>query len=353
MNRPDASQRGRRNEQGAFDPRPLGLGWILVVLVVVAGTVVASQIMAHRLPASSIDAKQQEIAAASPDVVLLGNSLLDEGIDEDELSALLALRTLKWTSGGSASAYWYLALKNVIAAGEYNPRWAIVCFSDTLLTEPSFRVTGNYRDRIERIAKREEPLLEALAYRASQPAWIRVVEHAWPLYGGRELLRDYAETIVRRAASILVGSAEDDLRNAAARSFQASQMDPERFGALQAAADLHDVTDFDAVVGVSFLPHMIAEMERAGIQLVFVRMPLRRDGVKQPQSEALLRYVSDLDAYLWANGVELIDLSVDTPLTEEAFADGSHLDREMGRPIFTRLAAEALRAALVSPEGEG
>jgi len=353
MNRTATSRRGIQSQEEASDPRPLGLGWIVVILVVVAATVAAAQIMVHRLPASSIGTKQKEIAAASPDVLLLGNSLLGEGVDEEELSDLLGLRAFKWTSGGSASAYWYLALKNVIAAGEYRPPWAIVFFSDTLLTEPAFRVTGNYRDLIERIALASEPVLDDLAYGASARKWVRQIEHAWPLYGGRGLLRHYAETIVRRATSLLAGTTEDQLRNAAARAFQTSRMDPERLGALQAAADPRGVTSFDEAVRDSFLPHMIAEMEAAGIRLVFVRMPLRRDGMGQPQPEELRQYVSDLDAYLWANGVEMVDLSVDTPLTEEAFADGSHLDRETGRPIFTRLAAEALRAALVSPEGEG
>jgi hypothetical protein len=66
----------------------------------------------------------------------------------------------------------------------------------------------------------------------------------------------------------------------------------------------------------------------------------------QPQTPKLLRYIDDLRAYLEGRNVVLIDLAQDTPLTEAHFADGSHLDREIGRPLFTRLVAEARREEL-------
>ncbi|MFC2099907.1 hypothetical protein ACFLSF_03655 [Candidatus Bipolaricaulota bacterium] len=341
-------RRAGRNGSGrdSTDRDTLGLGWLIVILVVTIATTGAAAIMRYRLPAGSIASKQQQIASERPEIILLGNSLLDEGIDVLAFAELVGHSTLKWTSGGSASAYWYVALKNGIAPCEHRPQWAIVFFSDTLLTQPGFRVTGNYRDLIERLTLPEEPILERLAYGASSSHWARTVEKRWPLYGERHRFRGYAETIVKRATATLTGVSETALADATSAAFRPGNLDPVRFTALQANAEVANVSDFNEQLDPSFLPHMIDVMTQAGIRLAFVRVPLRRDGLRQPQPPELVDYVTELESYLASRDVPLIDLSRDTPLSEEQFADGNHLDRETGRPLFTRIAAEALRREL-------
>ncbi|MBU0595353.1 hypothetical protein KJ567_01550 [Candidatus Bipolaricaulota bacterium] len=343
----------RRMKENQREPVPdsltrviVGRYWLIAVLVVSLATAAAAAILRHRVPASSIGAKQQEILTERPEIILLGNSLLDEGIDTQTFAESVGRRTLKWASGGSASAYWYLALKNVIAPCEHVPQWAIVFFSDTLLTQPSFRVTGNYRDLIERLALPEEPILHQLAYGTSSSRWARAVEKYWSLYGGRHLLRDYAEMIVKRATAALASVGEPDLADATRSTFRPENLDPMRFTALQADADSTDVADFTEKLARSLLPHMIDVMAEAGIGLGFVRVPLRRDALGQPQSAELIEYIAELADYLASRGVPLIDLSKETPLSEEQFADGNHIDRETGSPPFTRLAAETLRREL-------
>ena len=82
------------------------------------------------------------LAAQKPHIVLLGNSMLGNGVSDKGFQALTGKRTVKFWTGGGASAWWYLSIKNVICQAKTKPETVMIFFRDQYLTDPDFRVDG-------------------------------------------------------------------------------------------------------------------------------------------------------------------------------------------------------------------
>ncbi|MCA9269588.1 MAG: hypothetical protein KDA41_14000, partial [Planctomycetales bacterium] len=107
---------------------------------------------------------QRQLETRRPTLVLVGNSLLRAAVDDGEFSQLSGVSTLAATSDGSSSLWWYLYVKNVVASARHKPRYLAIMFRDTYLTEPAFRVDGNYQKPIRRMMTSDEPLVQRLSY---------------------------------------------------------------------------------------------------------------------------------------------------------------------------------------------
>jgi len=346
-----------RNRSGREEKKPRRRGvlgvtrtWLVAVAVLAAATGAA---LLFGAPNSSgtIQAKQREIASEQPEIILLGNSMLGEGIDEGLFEKLTGLSTYKWASGGSETAYWYVAVKNVIATCSYRPECLLLFFRDAFLTDPTNRVAGKYRDLIEQWTLAEEPLLDRLAYQSETGSrWARALEKAWPLYGSRRRLRNKAEGYLKAAMEAMLGVPSGQIARAADTALGDSKLDPERLNELQGAAEETSVPVFSEVVDRSLLPEIIRVTEDAGIQLILVRVKRRSDAMGIPQEPEMVEYIDALKAYLAERRIRILDFSDDLRIGIDLFAAGDHLDRGNGRPVFTRILAEALAAARSSPE---
>jgi hypothetical protein len=330
--------------------RRVAATWLIAVAVLAAATLVADK--AYSPPsATAIPWKQQELSSQRPEVILLGNSMLGEGIDEGLFESLTGLRTCKWAIGGSESAYWYVVTKNVIATCAHKPRLLVVFFRGTVLAYPGFRTSGKYRDEIELWTLPEEPLLDELAYRTSSPPLVRVAEQLWPLcdWRHRNALKTRAETLVKQVTAALLKTNPETLAAAAAAVFAEDELDLVQATAQQLAAEqAFSVVPRQIQIGRSFLPEIVRVTKEAGIQLVFVRVKRRTDADGRPQSAELTDYINGLREYLQEASVPLLDFSHDPSLGLELFAAGDHLDREKGRPVFTRLVAAEVGLLLPS-----
>ncbi len=97
--------------------------WLLAAVVPIAATVTT-----WAPPGRLVDRDDyvdfqyaRKIDAVRPGILLLGNSVLDWGVDEHLLGELLGTPVLKIGIGGSASAWWYLLVKNVLPAANHRP----------------------------------------------------------------------------------------------------------------------------------------------------------------------------------------------------------------------------------------
>jgi hypothetical protein len=315
--------------------------WLIAIAVLMVATPVADKAYSPS-SARAIAWKQRELSSQRPEVVLLGNSMLGEGIDEGLFESLTGRRTYKWAIGGSESAYWYIVTKNVIATCAHKPRLLVIFFRDTALTYPGYRTSGKYRDEIELWTSPEEPLLDELAYRASSPPLVRVAEQLWPLcdWRHRNALKTRAETLVKQVTAALLKTSPKALAAAAATVFAESKLDPVQATAQQLASEqAFSVVPRQIQIGRSFLPEIVRLTKEAGVQLAFVRVKRRTDAEGRPQQAELTRYIDGLREYLQGASVPLLDFSHDPRLGLDLFAVGDHLDREKGRPVFTRLVA--------------
>jgi len=285
-------------------------------------------------------------AVAQADIVLVGNSVLQRGVDEERLGEQLDSSVLKFYQGGAASAWFYLAIKNSVVSAPARPKLLVVFFRDTVLTQPTYRVEGGYRRRLNRISTFNEPVLNRLAYRRKWERVFVALRTGVPLYGRRSEVRERIEHGVERFVTVgLLGQDRNLFSRYADDVFDEDRLDEALYeqavAASEAAAEGPDEFDFHARLEESFLPHIIHEARAAGIKLAFMRMQ-RAPGASD---DKLAGYLASLRVYLREQDVELLDFAQLGRLEEEHFTQSDHLGEE-GRKIVTDWLAEALRPHL-------
>ncbi|MGE3852885.1 MAG: hypothetical protein AB7K09_14170 [Planctomycetota bacterium] len=321
------------------------LGWrpllhaALALLVVLVATLLVTPPPARTGDPAAITRLQLDLAEQRPDTLLLGNSILDEAVDADEFARLTGQRTHKLALPGSASAVWFVLMKNVVVTAPHRPRRVVIFFRDYFLTDPAFRTTGaEKRHQLDPYTTDDEPLLDSLAYEQQMHVLeLQVLRH-WSLYRSREGLASGLQSHLASAVS-------PDAGEAFSRVFAEQQLDQQLVTQQQLAveADTDDhALPFADQLPRSFLPAIIQLAHDAGIELTFVRMRRRNVAAGHADSPRKLAYIADLRAYLESQSCALIDFTDDERITLAHFAGGDHLDRTTGRPLFTRLLAERL-----------
>ncbi|MGE5250886.1 MAG: hypothetical protein ACM3QS_11815 [Bacteroidota bacterium] len=293
--------------------------------------------------------QQRSIDTRQPEVVLVGDSTLEVGVDADELGRLTQRSTLSIAIPGSASAVWYLLLKNNIVDALHPPRTLVIIERDTILTAPGYRVQGSYFKQIDEFAGRNEPLLLQRSFLNQMNPVERAAEKYIPLYGARMQARDELDRFVRYSLPGLAGCDPGCTDNAMYSTFGAGDLEPGELRNAVSAAEQYLYTsrqlNFHEQVEQSFLPEIIRLAQEHHIQLIVVRLKTYASGMGDLESAALKRYVRDLSGYLHQNNVVFLDFGNDPRLRREFFADPIHLN-EQGRKTFTVLLAEALRQVL-------
>jgi hypothetical protein len=292
---------------------------------------------------------QRTIGERLPEIVLLGDSTLEVGVDTEELGLLTQRSTLSISIPGSASAVWYLILKNNIADAPHPPRSLVIICRDTILTAPGYRVQGSYFKQIDEFAGRNEPLLLQRAFLNQMNPVERAAEKYVPLYGTRMQARDELDRFIRYSLPVLAGCNSECTDGAMYSTFGAGDLEPGELRNAVSAAEQYLYTprqlNFQAQVGQSFLPEIIRLAKDHEMQLIVVRLKTYASGMGEVESAALKGYIHDLSSYLRQNNVVFLDFGTDPRLRREFFADSIHLN-DQGRKIFTGLLAEALKPVL-------
>ncbi len=279
-------------------------------------------------------------------IVFLGNSIVERGVDDRQFSHETGLTATQLTSGGAATAFWYLTIKNVLLSQKEPPRLVVVFFRDNMLTMPEFRTEGRYKERLVELSTGTEPLLDQLAYFQQMGFLKESLTRYVSLYHLRGAIKSDFEYGVRdRLARMALSVDQTTLRNAIANVFDEGNMIPELVTQAQIMMEMPTdmrYYDFESQIDRSFLPVMIDLAASAGIRLTFVRTKKRRDLTSGQQPEPLLRYMADLRSYFDDKGITLYDYTDDPRIKLEHFALGDHLNEETGRPLFTSLLAKTL-----------
>lgn len=280
----------------------------------------------------------RRLAKERPEVVLIGDSMLETRIEPRRLNELARLRCSVLEQSGSSSAMWFLMMKNLVAELKPPPPWVIVFFRDRQLTVPGHRTEGGYRPTMETYMRETEPLVDALVprgrtgpdrwlERASLAAW--PVQHRRDVWGGK----------VQNWALDAVASSRDyqGIREAAHALFELKKLRAdsgynESGGDGQQKLD-DDAHDFSTAVGSSFLPSTLAVARERGIRLLFFRVKRKplADGSPAKESPTLPAYVRELRAYLESAGAILVDESRDAGVTPDFFGADDHVAPRMQR----------------------
>lgn len=281
------------------------------------------------------------------EMVLLGDSVLEQGVDMAVLDEALGKPAYGIAVPGSTSAFWYLILKNIILKADPPPAYLVILFRDTILTLPDFHVNGGYVNELDQFAAAREDFLLERAYLNFLNPLERWALVWFPLYTHRQRVTDFVETRARDPLPALLLSCRGEcLDHAHAVVFHVDNAD-DRIRADALADDQEfllrpEAMDFDYWVDRSFLPEMIRLCRENGIRLILVHERTLLFPAAAAEPKALRDYKRDLADYLNANGVALLDFSYDPRLPETYFFDALHLN-ERGKAVFTQLLAEALK----------
>lgn len=281
-----------------------------------------------------------ELRRGRPLWVFIGDSMLGTRIDPSYLGELSATHdelVAFLYNPATGPAWWYLSFKNHFMASGITPRAVFVFFRDTNLTDTLFRVASLYGNALDDVAHADEPELNAAITARKRGLWSRVHSTAVRAYG-TDVANGWLEPGIRRW---FVNWRFPDPRV----RLRFDQSLGERFDLAHlrsdVAADLagpNEAADFARDLPSSVLPLMIDLARQRGVQLCFVRVQRRPRGTTPPtQSPNLVRYLSDLERYLAANGALYHDDWGDPEMPESIYADGDHVrNRRHYTAVFRR-----------------
>jgi len=223
-----------------------------------------------------------QLEANKPDILLIGNSYLAAAVDPDRLSRLTGRRCMIQKRPGSASACWYLLLKNVLHPARHVPQAVILYFRDNELTLPAFHTGGRARaTHIEPVSTSDESLLEKLAYQENAGWVLTILERFWPVVAQRERIKTISELGIQQLVLSLFQ--ETDARSVGRifnRVFADFRMNKELLGQRQLAEEMEtaasrSMLDFSKSEPRSFLPDIIRLVREKGSRLILVRQRCR------------------------------------------------------------------------------
>lgn len=273
---------------------------------------------------------------AGPEVVLLGNSLVDMGVDRKQLAGALGLpaeRVVSQIVPGSRVAAWYAVLKNRVYANGHRPRLVVVGATVAWLLDPSLQ-TALDRQKLSDQLGPEEPVIQEKLFGqgGGWAPWQRVQARRAPvrtrlLNGVRDGVLDrlFPEVDGEAAlASVFAAEAVSD-RGEERRVIPVVEVErkPRRTKAAELRPEEGLVADLVRLAG------------EQGTRLVFVRMPVPPDRVVDQDVDpehhrALVQLVNEAEHAAW------LDLS-DLELRQGDFADWIHLGTQGRRKLTAAL----------------
>lgn len=279
-----------------------------------------------------------------PQIVVMGDSTLELGLDTEALARQTGRSVYKIAIPGSASALWYLILKNNIAEAAYPPEYVLIVFRDSILTAPGYRVHGSYFALVDEYARRNEPLFIRNSFVNLMNPLEIAAEKYFPLYVARGQIHSRIDASLRYLPPSLFGCDENCVDYSLGEIFAGADLEPkvlvDAVGAAESYLYTPERLDFDSQVGDSYLPEMIRIAQESGIRLVFVRIKV--ETANAASDPHLAEYLDSLRAYIDQRGAYLLDFGDDPRLTDDLFRDVIHLNEE-GKARFTEMVAEGLK----------
>lgn len=285
-----------------------------------------------------------DLETEKPDILFIGNSITDGGLDEKELSIKLNKKVSKVAIGGSHTAWWMLYIKNVILNSSYKPKYLVIIFRRNILTLPELRVKGRYYRNLAPLMTDDESLLNNLAYKRSlSPLEFFLYENFY-IFREREFIKKQIEDWVKGKISLLFSNDKSLANKTIKKVFSTSHFDMQRLRKSQDKEEKildSEQYDFNLAVESSFLPHMIEMLKNAGVKPIFIASKMRTSAKNHKQHPNYKDYFKDLRKYLNNKNIPFYILASDKRLQENHYADGDHFN-EQGREIFTNIIQEKI-----------
>jgi len=294
----------------------------------------------------------RKINSKKPETILLGNSMLGRTIDKKQLQRHFDGKILKLGIPGTASARWFLLIENILSKAKHQPKYLILFFRNTRLTDPSFRVTGKYFYPLYIRMGEEEPEIDKRAFRAEMSLFSYFLYKHWPLYRDRARIQKVLENWLKEKAASVLSEDRKFANNSIKQMFIERYMNKQLLTAAQdRAEELGDTSayDFEVRLEKSFLPLIVSMLRERNIKLLAVSTRTRGHAKGYGNSRQIRQYISSLANYFNDNQIPFLDVSSNNEIKPEHFARGDHLNKN-GRNIFTEIFAEWLKSVMESED---
>lgn len=302
--------------QGTGLYRWLGLA-LFVLVVFAAPALLLRSWQDGAFDRSALDALNRQ----QPEIVFIGNSMLETRIDPDHLSQFLnGTEIASLAVPGSQSAVWYLQLKNLVASTEPPPETVFIFFRNDLITQPLAPLDERNRELVASLRSVDETELDAVldASRSLHQQTLHALEWVYPV----QRQNDEVLEAISQVSAALLPSSRDELSSLADDKFAFHNQREQDEDALPPEA----AKTFGKSVELSFLPIMLQVADEHEIDLVFVRVQARPnfDGTVR-ESESMRIYSQDLAAYLEAHDVGYIDFTGNPSVDRGLYYDSFHI----------------------------
>jgi hypothetical protein len=266
--------------------------------------------------------------------------MLGTRIQRALLGEITGARFYYFVVGGSSAPYWYLVLKNYVAAADTKTQGVFIFFRDHILTRPLFQLHGQSKERVDRVSHEKETtfsrivantvtfkghlktLLKRMYPAADSTSKNRHIlsSIAWKLsiYRKKRTLEKFLKILNLRFGWYFIRN--DRKKQKSTPTYN------ERY------------LDFRQCLNRSFLPHMIRVAKENDIRLVFIRIQRRpfKKGEPPLQSKKLKNYISDLRNYILENNMGFHDFTGDPEIRLSMYGSGDHI-ADKYRPKYTRI----------------
>lgn len=286
-----------------------------------------------------------------PEVMLLGNSMLNTRVDKHLFAKLVKPNKVAFvTEGGTRSLVWYFMLKNFVGPVDPPPKLVFVFFRDFDFNSPGLNLTGEWLQEAHGYMKPDDhQLLENARAMGGTPP-----NEALDFYLPYFFAKECREKVMSRAMDIAAagGGVDDiDLQKAHQEAFDFDKLRPDVFdpGALE--NDTMDVNKrvFTSDPSETLLPLYAEVAKQRGFQLCFYRVKRRPDEAgNAPSSPQLTEYMKNFRIWAESHGHLVMDETDDPRLTLDMYHDGDHVAKP-SMDKYTRMFVERVRAVLPLP----
>ena len=296
---------------------------------------------------------RDEIAAQRPEVVILGDSMVQENVDAEALSSQLGRSVYKIGYPASTSAAWYLIFKNEVAASPVKPRTLVILFRDTMLTQPSHRISPFADKTVDVFATMDDHLVLERAFLNQINPLGAFFEAYIPFYSSQaDIQKDVSETIrydsVRWTLGCTRKCVDDAVQDVLARSRMTTDTINAEVVSVEGPLYSARALNFNARVEKSFLPEFVRLCRENAMTCIFVRSRKQYYAGMPGEPYGLKKYLHDLQTYLQANEMIYLDMNGDPRLVPSVYNDPIHVSAN-GRPIYTEVLGDLLAPSLPKP----
>lgn len=339
-----------------FLPRCRAELWQLLVLAVLV--LVAPLFLPRDPPSESLkpvpfdQERYNKAARRRPDVVMIGNSMLNTRVDKKLFDALAEPNSIAYVAeGGTRSMVWYFNLKNFAAPLEPPPKVVLIFYRDYDFTSPWLHLDGERLDTARTFMKPEDEELLAFARKLGGIAPRTAFDAYLPEQASLEI-RDRINDLAIDTGAIGWGRTGDtELQEHLNQLFDFQNLRSDVFDAGAAANDIvpTDTKLFTVDPSKNLLERFNATAKERGIRLVFYRVKRRPNTRNVVEQDSELRaYTAAFRTWAESQGHLLIDETDDPRLLLSMYHDGDHLGKA-AMEEYTRMFLERVKFCLPKP----